>query len=149
MAARKRRKWWSKWYVERNRSTKKKHSRQRRREIVAAEVKRLEELRLRAAIRKAQKPPRKPPSAKPPRPRREDVCIRGHAWTEENTYIIPSGPKQGFRQCRECKRLRESERYARLTAAREAALQAKLREEMEARRRWLLRPPARGVSDGD
>lgn len=36
------------------------------------------------------------------------TCIRGHAWTAENTYVDP----QGWRHCRECIRLRKAARRA-------------------------------------
>lgn len=35
------------------------------------------------------------------------TCARGHAYTPENTYVRPDG----YRSCRECKRLWDRERY--------------------------------------
>lgn len=37
------------------------------------------------------------------------ACFRGHPWTDENTHINTNGN----RQCRECGRMRDRERYRR------------------------------------
>jgi len=36
---------------------------------------------------------------------RKKVCLKGHRYDKQNTYVLRSGPRKGHRQCRECKRL--------------------------------------------
>ena len=103
--------------------------------------------RLAYLIRRAKgiRSPWDPPKPKPKKPPRWDPerCTKGHPWAEY-AYIIPSGPKAGYRQCRECKRLREAARKAR----KREAVKAQLKAEAQERRAWRLRrPPAKGVSE--
>lgn len=39
-----------------------------------------------------------------------DTCVRGHAWTPENTYVRKD---RGTRECRACKREDQKARYHR------------------------------------
>jgi HNH endonuclease len=44
---------------------------------------------------------------------KKDRCLRGHEFTEENTYMQKNTRGGHQRQCRECHRLREQERRKR------------------------------------
>jgi hypothetical protein len=46
---------------------------------------------------------------------RQTHCLRGHAFTPENTYVRKRGHKRE-RFCRECCRIRDNERYRRSSA---------------------------------
>jgi hypothetical protein len=46
------------------------------------------------------------------RSRKKTICHAGHEYSVKNTYIS----KRGARHCRECHRIREAIRYARLRA---------------------------------
>lgn len=123
---------------------------ERKRERKAREKERERKKRQKALIKRAKtyKPPK--PKPKPPRLNRQrgerggEVCIRGHRYTPENTYIRKRGPQVGCRQCKACKALRKGWAKERQMAPLMAAQKARA-----ARQDWLKkRPPMEGISSG-